>query len=177
VCFKAVKSGVGYLIIFKFIRVTLFHWNTLVFLAKWFGNVLITWARVCFFVLSCRRISCYYLWCCLEFSWMSVLGTVIVGHDNGSCSYRALVVGTCSVFDYQVVWGIYNCCMFWYFTHFGWYMVYILGGMFFNEGLLNEIKIEEVKTIFEVIFMLRFCLIELSSRNTHKRDFLEIPQH
>jgi len=56
-------------------------------------------------------------------------------------------------------------------------MVYILGGMFFNEGLLNEIKIEEVKTIFEVIFMLRFCLIELSSRNTHKRDFLEIPQH
>jgi len=47
-------------------------------------------------------------------------GTVIVGHDNGSCSYRALVVGTCSVFDYQVVWGIYNCCMFWYFTHLGW---------------------------------------------------------
>lgn len=113
VCFKAVKSGVGYLIIFKFILVTLFDWNTLVFLAKWFGNVLITWARVCFFVLSCRRISCYYLWCCLGFSWMSVLGQLLLGMT------MVHVVGTCSVFDYQVVWGIYNCCMFWYFTHLG----------------------------------------------------------
>jgi len=60
----------------------LFHGHTLVFLAKWFGNVLITWARV-YFIMPPNQLLLFMVGPGVQFD--VSFGTVIVGlgHDNG----------------------------------------------------------------------------------------------
>lgn len=74
--------------------------HILVVLAKWPGNVLITWARVGF-IMPPKSFAIIYG----GGPQVKLLVKLLFGHDNGTCSYRVLVVGACSPFDYQVGWS------------------------------------------------------------------------